>query len=653
MILFASLVYYMASYAMTALNVPVVLQVVLVRYMGMVHYVLTVFIAISIIFGDELSIMIQRAVLFKRASKFNVIRLLRRFYKFLTELCCRASQYACKPTGICFMILALCFFVVYVKLFLSRGVKLPRTSPYFCLRQRGKYLSSEGGVSSSCGAREAFSLFYPKDVNFSETFSQQYACIGNTPPTRIRKRKRQKKTTSWWRDVFSVHVRNKPPKTTMKYLDPIATVKERQTKLSACSHGNQFVFTLPAAKSSTDYCLYNPRSGRYLTSSTSKSLSCGQSERWEIVPTHTGVFLWRWLSKALYPLKYRFSYLNPFLSISFIAVLWSIAQRVEHQPFAKITSYCTIAVLLVYLFHVTTVWMVWGSNFENVREFNTDAIMTFQRGLGVPSGPQYYRTITMLPDECPETLWLSSLILFSSSFPTFLILLALIQFRSLTTDDEPADIVDKDYYEEQSTKDLSFNISIMSRLASCAVASVLLEALLNLVVPVQFLGSTHMSKSSCADFESRFGLIGHDKEYVDTVLLFTNVIFVMGMKFSTSRSNFIFCLAYTIVQYLLVWLTVECSYFLITLKFFVTAVSWLTLSPKLSSYFELLILKVNRKDLHRSASTNSDVLSPSPYSLNRQLSLPNILSQDEPTKLRSPKKWTRRNNSSKNLFVED
>lgn len=258
--------------------------------------------------------------------------------------------------------------------------------------------------------------------------------------------------------------------------------------------------------------------------------------------------------------------------------------------------YSTVAILFLYLFHVVTVWIIWGNNFDNMRQFNTDTMMSFQRALGVLTGPQYFRTITMLPDECPESLWFMALLFFTSVFPVFLVLLSCIQKRKLSEGDEEflhcsrdsGDAYDDDV---QSEKDLSFNVSIMSRVASSAIGSLLLETLFNLVLPVQYLASAHTTKSSCTNFEDRFGIIGFDKEYVDTVVLFTNIIFLMGMKYSTSPIFFSFCVTFSIILYVLVWLTVECSYFLFVSKFCITTVAWVSISHKFSSHFEFLILR--------------------------------------------------------------
>jgi hypothetical protein len=81
---------------------------------------------------------------------------------------------------------------------------------------------------------------------------------------------------------------------------------------------------------------------------------------------------------------------------------------------------------------------------------------------------------------------------------------------------------------------------------------------------------------------------------VDTVVLYVNVIFLMGIKYSTSPVFFAFSIIFTIILYVLVWLTVECSYFLFISKFCITIVAWITISHKLSSYFEFLILKTSK-----------------------------------------------------------
>lgn len=300
-----------------------------------------------------------------------------------------------------------------------------------------------------------------------------------------------------------------------------------------------------------------------------------------------------------------------------------------------------MAVLSLYLFHVITIWIIWGVNFDIMRQFNTDAMLSFQKALGILTGPQYFRTITMLPDECPETLWFTSLLFFSSSFPVFLVLLSCIQKRKLTVDDEKYLHYSRDELDDeevQSEKDLSFNVSIMSRVACCAIGSLLLDLLLNLVLPVQFISSAYSSKSSCTNFEERFGLISFDKEYVDNVVLFTNVIFLMGMKYSTSPCFFSFCILYTVVVYLLIWLTVESSYVFFISKFCVTIVSWISISHKLSSYFEFLINKNRKVKVIKEVEERK---------LGRHRSMPNILLEDKDRKINSPKyKQLTRNQSS-------
>jgi hypothetical protein len=683
-LLSASLAYFVSSYSLILLNISVVLRTVIIRSLGMVHFSVFLFVVISVISGEHLSGIIRKATLPKRDSSINVVKYLKNIAKCMTQCCCSLKKYLLNPFNLVLLCCAIVIIIIYIKLFLARGSNLPITSPYFCLHQRGKYLNAEGGVSSGCGAREAFSIQHSSDSVFSETFSQKYICVENTKPVpRLHRSHYNNGKRNWWDLVFANSAGG--DNSTMwwweskfnkekerKYLFPslLANNKNQIVGFPHCVPDTQFVFILPPEKESKkQFCLYNSRNGNFLTSSTSKRNFCGQTEKWEVIPTHTYIYAFNKIVSLLHPLKYRFTYLHPLSSVGLMILLSAIARKVQchlyvcmifvsvvlmsssgvcfvlqvgRYPYIKVTLYSTVAVLFLYLFHVGTIWVIWGNNFDKMRQYNTDTMLSFQKTLGILTGPQYFRTITMLPDECPETLWFVSLVVFSSTFPVFLVLLSCIQKRKLSVVDEEFLHFSRDSRDDfdddvQSEKDLNFNVSIMSRVASCAIGSLLLETLLSLVLPVQFVASAYTSKSSCANFEDRFEIISFDKEYMDTVVLFANIIFLMGMKYSTSPFFFSFCIVYSLILYMLVWLTVECSYVLFISKFCITIVAWISISHKLSSYFEFLILK--KTVLHVGKEKMGQ----------RHKSMPNFFQEDKQM-ISSPKyKQLTRNQSSYRL----
>ena len=350
-ILGASLGYYVMSYLLVLLHVPIVLRTVIVRSMGMLHFSVVIFVVITVVCGDHLSDIIRKATSHKRNSNVNVVQYLHRISKFVANMCCFLKTILLQPVSCAVIVCMVGIVFLYIKLFVARGSNLPHTSPYFCLHQRGKYLNAEGGVSSGCGAREAFSIEYPENSVYSETFSQKYICIENTKPVpRTRKRHYNNGKSNWWdlvlvtnlfgdnstnlwQTIFGSEYMATQETEIKKYLFPSLLVKQKEhLDFRHCVPDTQFVFILPRPAMTEDskklYCLYNSRNGNFLTSSTSERHSCGQTEKWEVVPTHWYIYVLNKITHVLYPLKYRFTYLNPFLSVCLMVLLTRVAQKV-------------------------------------------------------------------------------------------------------------------------------------------------------------------------------------------------------------------------------------------------------------------------------------------------------------------------------------
>lgn len=348
-VLSISVVYFLLSYVLVMLNVPIVLRTVLIRSLGMLHFAIVLFVAIAVICGDHLSDIIRKATLHQRSSSVNILQYFHWFKQIIKTLCRTLKTILCRPLCFCCIICLIGIVVIYIKLFLARGSNIPRTSPYFCLHQRGKYLNAEGGVSSGCGAREAFSIEHPNDSVFSETFSQKYFCVKNTKPVpRIKRSHNNNRNKNWWELVFVTGVTSTQSMKEILFRTESSKHKERENKkyispsllvhnqehhaYPECVPSTQFVFILPRHSQVEDskrhYCLYNSRNGNFLTSSSTESNFCGQTEKWEVVPTHAYIYVLNNLVSVLYPLKYRFTYLNPFLSMVVIFMLTQIARKV-------------------------------------------------------------------------------------------------------------------------------------------------------------------------------------------------------------------------------------------------------------------------------------------------------------------------------------
>lgn len=350
-VLGASFVYYLMSYVLVLLNIPIVLRTVLIRFLGMIHYFVFLFVVISVTCGDHMSGIIRKATI-HRNSSFSFVNCLRYSSQQLSRYCCLLKELVLRPLVVVLVCLAIILIVIYIKLFLARVSNLPVTSPYCCLRQRGKYLNAEGGVSSGCGAREAFEIEYPEDAVFSETFSQNYVCIHNTKPVPLVKRQRYNtvpssgSSGSWWTTLFSNKTESTVSLWKMVSSDGVGSGKKRDKKylflsrrndsrlFKRCVPGTQFVFILPPEKENkVHFCIYNSRSGNFLTSTNVEKKHCGPTEKWEVIPTHSYINTVNKVSHLLYPFKYSFTHQNPFSAIALMFVLVRVAQKVRYfQP---------------------------------------------------------------------------------------------------------------------------------------------------------------------------------------------------------------------------------------------------------------------------------------------------------------------------------
>ena len=350
----ASFVYYFLSYILSSFNTPIVFRTVVIRLIGMFHFGTVLYVAISVVCGEHLSEIIRNATLRQRNASLNVVNFFQRSFRCFGLLYHSARKALLQPVVICLLVCSIVSMCAYFKLYLARASVLPSKSPYFCLLQRGKYLNAEGGLSNGCGAREAFSLEQPHDSVFSETFSQNYICIGNTKPVPLLRRHQYRNGKSnWWdlaidnfllgKDSFSWREdffrKASQKRSSKKYLYPSLVVNKNRYNFARCVPDAQFVFILPPEKESKkQYCLYNSRYGSFLTSTSSERYFCGQSEKWEVVPTHSYVYIINKAVSVLYPLKYRFTYLNPFWSFCLMLLMIHFAR--------KVGSYCPLIFLL-------------------------------------------------------------------------------------------------------------------------------------------------------------------------------------------------------------------------------------------------------------------------------------------------------------------
>jgi hypothetical protein len=332
----SSLIYCFISYALTLLNVSIVLRTVIIRSLGMLHYFSFLYVVISVTCGEYLSDIIRKATL-RRSSDLGASFIFQTCSCYTSRLCCALKKLFFRPAGIFLASLVVLAIFFYVKLFLARGSKLPSTSPYVCLRQRGKYLNADGGVSSGCGAREAFEVVSPLNTVYSETFSQNFVCMRNKEPVLFEKRRHRVKkfnnrpfnfiinrNDSWWETIFLRGLTSRREEKS-KYLHNIVSRNAEKT----CGPATQFVMILPPEKErKLHYCLYNAHSGNFVTSLGGERKFCGQTEKWEVLSTHQYIYILNKLSYILYPLKYNFVYFNSFSSMCLMALLVGVTRKV-------------------------------------------------------------------------------------------------------------------------------------------------------------------------------------------------------------------------------------------------------------------------------------------------------------------------------------
>jgi hypothetical protein len=142
----------------------------------------------------------------------------------------------------------------------------------------------------------------------------------------------------------------------------------------------------------------------------------------------------------------------------------------------------------------------------------------------------------------------------------------------------------EDRPDDQSTLSIkdkfASKYSLASVIATYIICTLCLDAFFSLILPSQSLGTYPTAKSSCLFYEKRFNLSGYGDEYIDTVIIIAYILLHCSWRYS--RSNFIRIVGMSIAfgTFTLVWLTVDCAYILLIVKFVITYFSWEYLVPR-------------------------------------------------------------------------
>ncbi len=270
----------------------------------------------------------------------------------------------------------------------------------------------------------------------------------------------------------------------------------------------------------------------------------------------------------------------------------------SHSIAIKKFLFIITSLQISFLFHVVVVGMIWGTkNYEKHAVENASVLTSLYHSMGVLSGPQFLRIITTSPERCTEDIWLGTLVIFVSCPVVFSVLMGCGYLDDSTTNrnlftTSPKNI-DQASYEIESLKNIDSNNVVDSsskrviRLLGSFVCSLLLQTMLSLVLPMKTLDSD--AKSSCAVFDIRFGIRGYSKEYVDTVLIFANLLMLACAPFSKFRLPCLFGVGLAFSAYVVIWLSTECSYTYFLSIAILTYLSWKYLFSKLSIFVEYFV----------------------------------------------------------------
>jgi hypothetical protein len=89
--------------------------------------------------------------------------------------------------------------------------------------------------------------------------------------------------------------------------------------------------------------------------------------------------------------------------------------------------------LAIFLLHYGALQLLWGSHkYAEARDRLTSLLSATISRLGLPNGPQFLRLVSTTPEQCPESVWLASLVLLTSDFIALITFLCLGMFRYST-----------------------------------------------------------------------------------------------------------------------------------------------------------------------------------------------------------------------------
>jgi hypothetical protein len=339
--------------------------------------------------------------------------------------------------------------------------------------------------------------------------------------------------------------------------------------------------------------------------------------------------------------------------------------------------------LATFLLHFSALKLFWGSQeYAEARDKVTSILSATISRLGLPNGPQFLRVVSTTPEQCPESVWLASLVILTSDFIALIAFLCLGMFQYSTArgrssrspiqlpqrqpqrrdiqlfgmhkqkslsdlsemeppsprrirqvssnsnisdffplgastaatgnDEEPNEPVDHlppliespepgpdpsslasplpEEEESSPFKDrFASKYSLASVIVSYVTSALVLDAIASLVTPFQSLGTHSSSKSSCMYFEKRFHLIGYEKEYVDTVVAISFVLFHASWRYGRSRFVQVLGMGLALVTWVLVWLTVDIAYIVLAMKCIVIYAAWQYAVPRCLQHISLLV----------------------------------------------------------------
>jgi hypothetical protein len=468
LLLAISLACYVVTMSSTLLNFPDSLRSLILRCVTMAHATAVISLFVTIIYGlssptapggdSTLILCLKGLNPLTKHHLSSAISSCRPYFSFLAWVCRQLLH----PLLLLLLTIVIVFAAVYYILFVSHQATVPQTSPYFCLKQRGVFINPNGGVSPMCGAAEAMSLH---DTGlYSETFAQHYICLEAAPSQReVLKTYASNPSSSSHLPDSSLVLTGLSQQNKQKFL----TVHRGVTS-STCSSVSQFFFTTVSPSQVEDglgYCIYNPLHGIFLSSKLDGELSCQRTEMWLVEPSHRWTHLWGILGQLSAPLRYDFTHQHPLAALLLLLLSILALKRVSPPPLSlppshhpsprqlslslnqRSTLALIVLILSTFLLHTGSCKLLWGSRkYEELRENLTGLMTTALSRLGLPNGPQFLRLVSTTPEQCPETVWLASLVLSTSNLVLLLSLLwsGMFRYAPSSTAEEEREERDRD-----------------------------------------------------------------------------------------------------------------------------------------------------------------------------------------------------------------